>query len=121
MKPRELVSVIWSHWEEDICHYREGGDVDEGEHNVVQAEWPSMEGGEVQDNDGGKKVEEYGGEANDNWENCGEVDGEIDNEDEDEKEGDEEGEDEETDDDNEYGLPPATAYMAVVADPGDHK
>ena len=68
-----------------------------------------------------KKVEEYGGEANDNWENCGEVDGEIDNEDEDEKEGDEEGEDEETDDDNEYGLPPATAYMAVVADPGDHK
>ena len=84
-----------------------------------------MEGGEVQDNDAGKAVEKYGGEENDNWGNFGEADSEIDNDNEDkdkkEGDGDDEGEDDETDDDDQYGLPPATAYMAVVADPGDHK
>ena len=44
-KPRELVSVTWSHWEEDVRSYREADDGDESELNVVHAEWLAIEGG----------------------------------------------------------------------------
>ena len=119
------MSVTWSNCEEDVHSYREAEDADKSELNIVHAEWPAMEGGKVQDNHAGKRVEEYGGEENDNWGTYGKADSKIDNDNEDkdkgEGEGNDEGGDDKTDDDDQYGLPPATAYTAVVTDPGYHK
>jgi len=101
-KPRELESVTWSHWEEDVLSYREVEDEAEGMVDDIRPEAPDREDDEGEDDEEGKDDEEEAGEAEDSeGGNNSEVDDEVENDD--------------------YLLPSPTAYTAVVTQPGDQK
>jgi hypothetical protein len=123
-KPRELKSVTWSHWEEDVLSYREVESGEQGEVDDIRPEAPDG-GNEEEDEDG---VDDEGGSdgENDGDENESKDEEDANDEEEfddgadDEGGGNDEG-DEEVVDWNEYVVPPPMAYTAVVSQPGDQK
>lgn len=122
-KPRELKSVTWSHWEEDVLSYRE---VEGGEHGKVDDIRPEAPDGGNEENE--DDVDDEGGCDGENDGDENEIQNEEDTNDEEEYDdgvddeggGSDEG-DEEVVDWNEYIVPPPTAYTAVVSQPGDQK